>query len=283
MPVHGSKSVPIAASFIASILFCLAAAPGVPAGAYEAIGKYEASSTSARPRLAAVDPSLQARYEAAVADAAVAEWSEVSTSLTAIVPQTVGLTWDNDATTSRVLLVTWTAWTGYDSLVGTTTTLTRDMWMTVVPQIKEFRAASSLEGSSLTLRLEQLMGLPPGNGKTRFVEAWADPNDLFRPSADPEITDHEATPEAPRSTRYVTISPAHAAWMNALIASSYGANGYPWTRLGYTFDWGSDATKVGLSEFVIPAGAVIKIHSVTLNDDYRFPPPNQAKTWRAYR
>jgi len=40
------------------------------------------------------------------------------------------------------------------------------------------------------------------------------------------------------------------------------AKGYPWTRLGYTYDWGNPDSEVGLSEFVITAGATIKIENV---------------------
>ena len=39
------------------------------------------------------------------------------------------------------------------------------------------------------MRLEKLLGLPPNSGKTKFVEIWVRPQDLFRPSPDPEITD----------------------------------------------------------------------------------------------
>jgi hypothetical protein len=256
-------------------------AVGAAAAPYEAIGKYDRNPS--KPALqGTVDPALTARYQQAVEDAQIAEWGESATNLTAIRPQTAGLIWDNDGATTRVLLVTWTSWTGYDAMVGTTTTLSRDAWMTPVPEIKDFCTSSGLAGDGLVLRLEQALGLPPNNGKTRFVEMWADPDDLFRPSADPEITDREATPDYPRSTRYVTVSPAHVTWMNNLIASSYGPDGYPWTRLGYTYDWGNDTTEQGFSEFVIAQGAVVKIHSVTLTADYRQPLQNSARAWRRY-
>ena len=43
---------------------------------------------------------------------------------------------------------------------------------------------------------------------------------------------------------------------------------YPWTRLGYAYDWGNPQSEVGLSEFVIKKGALVQIHAVTFIDDY---------------
>ena len=57
-------------------------------------------------------------------------------------------------------------------------------------------------------------------------------------------------------------------WFNRLKSESYGENGYPWTRLGYTYDWGNPKGEVGLSEFIIKSGATIKIHSVIGTLDY---------------
>ena len=46
------------------------------------------------------------------------------------------------------------------------------------------------------------------------------------------------------------------------MINKYGPDGYPWTRQGYTYDWGG-RTKFGLSEFVIKKGVPVKIKSVT--------------------
>ncbi len=247
---------------------------------YQAIGKYEAAAQGGATHPVRAD--LQAQYQQAIADASQADWSEVERDLIALVPSSAGLVWENDGETTRVLLVTWTGWSGYNALAGATTTLTRDVWATAAPEVKNFISQSELTGAALTARLEQLIGLPPGNGATRFVEIWADPEDLFRPSADPEITDHEAMPEYPRPASRVTISPAHQQWISELTAASYGADGYPWTRLGYTYDWGNPHSKRGASEFIIRHGAGVKIHSVTLTDQYRDPSANGAKMWNRY-
>lgn len=43
---------------------------------------------------------------------------------------------------------------------------------------------------------------------------------------------------------------------------------YPWTRLGYTYDWGNAKSRVGLSEFVIRKGARLTVHSVSTTEGY---------------
>ncbi|HEU4533483.1 MAG TPA: hypothetical protein VFS00_05170, partial [Polyangiaceae bacterium] len=200
-------------------------------------------------------------YRAAVADAEVAEASEIVTTLVAITPQNAALTFDAEG---RVLVVTWTSFTGYDDKVGQPTDLGVDVFVSVAPEVKTFCTAAGLSGEALSLRLEQKLGLPPGNGKDRMVELWAPTSALFRPSPDPEINDSVAELDFPAGTPQ-----PHIDWINTLKAESYGQDGYPWTRLGYTYDWAPDApSEVGLSEFVIAKGSTVVVNSVTATGDY---------------
>lgn len=209
------------------------------------------------------EASLQDVYHRAIEDARIAEPDEICTNLVAIVGYNKNLAWEGEPGRSRVLVVTWTSWEGYNSEVGQSVNGTREVWVTTVPELKEFCAKNRLSGDALTLRLEQLLGLPPGNGKKWLVEIWANPDDLFRPSPDPEITDHEAELNFRKD-----ISAEYARWFNSLEEQSYGEKGYPWTRLGYTYDWGNPASEIGLSEFVIKAGASVTVHSVSSTGDY---------------
>lgn len=223
------------------------------------------------------DAQLETSFQAAVNDAEVAEPQEVCRDLAAITAYEKSLIWEGVPGESRVLVVTWTSWTGYDDQVGKSIAVAdlaksietdRDTWVTLAPQIQEFCKGLVLNDDRMTLRLEQLLGLPPHDGKTRFVEFWVDPADLFRPSADPAITDHEAELDFPGSELFVAVSSAHITWYDNQVATSYGPGGYPWTRLGYTYDWGNPLSEVGLSEFVIRTGATVTVKSVTLNGDY---------------
>lgn len=210
---------------------------------------------------------LQEMYGAAVKDAAVAEAGEISRSLTAIVSYNDELVWE-DEKKEKLLVVTWTSWDGYDDYVGKTMEMQRDIWVTAAPELQRFCKGTGLEGGPLSLRLEQLLGVPPYTGKTKFIEMWVDVKDLFRPCPDPEISDREAELDFPVSRRFVTVSPEHKEWFLNQKKISYGPDGYPWTRLGYTYDWGNPRDHVGLSEFVIKQGATVKIHEVYSTGNY---------------
>lgn len=205
---------------------------------------------------------LRQAYDQAVRDAEVAEPSEISRDLIPVVEGNDRLQWQGQPGSKQVLMVTWTSWDGYNSQVGQPYTVPdgREIWFTAVPEVRDFCRTyqQGTPGGDLSMRLRQLLGLPPEDNKTFFVEMWVSPQDLFRPSADPEITDRESVLDFPNSSR-VTVSQAHMDWINNLRQKSYGPNGYPWTRLGYTYDWGNPASEVGASEFVIGSGATVQI------------------------
>ena len=133
----------------------------------------------------------------------------------------------------------------------------------MVPELKEACAAAA---PRTVLRIEQLLGLPPGNGKTLFVEMEVPSDSLFRPCADPSTAATRCRAAAP------TAGSEHAAWFLDLMAQSYTASEadpYPWTRLGYTYDWAPGAPdRVGLSELVVRAGTEATVLSVVDNETY---------------
>ena len=215
------------------------------------------------------EEQLEAAFVAAREDAKTAEASEISRNLIAITPHEPALVWDGEPGESRVLMVMWSDWDGYtQESVGETLLTPWNFWVTAAPELQHWCTANQPRCAYLDRRLEQLLGLPPHDGKDRFVAFWVEPDDLFRPSPDPEITDHEAELDFPRSPNFLTIHATHIAWFNALRATSYEDDGYPWTRLGYTYDWGRKDTDIGLSEFIIRAGAWVEIQEVTPTDAY---------------
>ncbi len=246
----------------------------------------------------ATDEELTQAYAAALKDAEIVEAGEIYHNLTPITEDTPNLIWSGEPGNRHVRVVTWTSWTGYDGLVGKTIRMTRflkspqsangnavaalyettrDIWVTVAPEVQQFCRENRIVPADLTLRLEQLLGVPPHNGKTRFVEFDVKPEDLFRPSPDPEITDREAQLDFPPGT-----SEDHRKWFADLQAVSYGENGYPWTRLGYTYDWGKTGDHIGLTEYVIRIGATVNVDSVTLTADY-CQAGSSADEWSLYK
>jgi hypothetical protein len=260
-----------------------------------------------------VTPAEQRAYDQSVRDAQIVTQDKIFTGLLAVVPDCVAqgstspsiirdrvnkqrlcgskIVWNEDY--SRVLVVSFVDRWAYDNVykpkIGQEIALDRSLWVSVAPEMKNFFIRRCSEHTTQRIeqcpptvkRIHQLLGINPKNTYEALVEMWIDPKVLFRPSADPEITDHES--EIPKisdgiwvfpsdsnpfllpkvtlidlSKKYVA-KPGDTIWnnykdwfvnrQNTIYKTSDG--GWPWTQLGYTYDWGNRKNSVGLSEFVI--------------------------------
>ncbi len=148
----------------------------------------------------------------------------------------------------------------------------QEIWVTVEPGLQKFCAAFfAAHGRNLdqlTLRLEQRLGLPPGGIRREFLEIGLQhptPDVIFRPCIDP-ATDRADCLEHPGAVP-AGAGVEHRQWLHKQYADSYERspqNAFPWTGLGYTFDWAPGAQpgefeRFGESEFVIRQGAPIRI------------------------
>lgn len=57
----------------------------------------------------------------------------------------------------------------------------------------------------------------------------------------------------------VSAEESYVRWFNENILDSYFYGAYPWTRLGYTYDWADNGSEYGLSEFLIRQGAEVEV------------------------
>ncbi|WP_009631349.1 hypothetical protein [Synechocystis sp. PCC 7509] len=144
------------------------------------------------------------------------------------------------------------------------------VWVTAVPQVQEF--CHSCKGLAvdipgyimLPLRLQQYLGLRLENVKTHFVEMWVKEDDLFRPCVDEEIHDFSCSVLPTNTLKNYP----------GLIDRSNRDRSYPWTGLGYTYDWGnSQKPHIGASEFVIKKTnqkkqVEVEIDSITPTEKY---------------
>lgn len=247
-------------------------------------------------------------YLAALADSQNATQEKISKRLLALVPfedQTNrtalcggSLAWQWDPTykafPSRIKVATFLTRQAYEENYkpnldkhAKTYVLRKSLWVTVAPEMRNFFSRKIFKEAGqcppTAERVGQVLGLNPYSGCEVFVEMWIEPQYLFRPSADPAITDHEAEV----AVRYAS-SPGHwffpsdpnpfmtlndynlykeAQWKDAVTYKEWYMHRaetiyksdpdvcapYPWTRLGYTYDWGwpHRAKHEGLSEFVV--------------------------------
>ena len=250
-------------------------------------------------------------FEKAVQDAAGdLTAGKLYNNLTPVVPENKNLIWKDGVVGSKVLVAAYKYGTSQNPPFSTCQpgvpfpkdcTLGGSAWVTVVPELFDFFKTTPFS----TLRIEQLLGLPPNYGNNYIVEYWADPKDLFRPAPDPQIVYQEGTLRFPWATSHLlsvntdnnykvwddycpNVTGACACtkdaqymdyqcWFNNRRAwvYSYDLSGppYPWSGLGYTYDWGNPLSTVGLSEFVLNKAPVyqpftVTIQSVTVAGDY---------------
>jgi hypothetical protein len=146
----------------------------------------------------------------------------------------------------------------------------RDIWATVVPQLQNFCAATGLHGPDLDLRLKQYLGLNPNWNYYAFAELWVRPEDIYRPCSDPEISDRVCNLESAIVGSYDRPVPQeYSEWYQNLKKISYDIPaGAPWTRLGYTFDWGNPDSEIGGSEYVLKAGATVTLAQLKPAEEY---------------
>ncbi|NQU13505.1 MAG: hypothetical protein HQ561_05125, partial [Desulfobacteraceae bacterium] len=250
-----------------------------------------------------VDPVDKQAYFDALVDTEEATQKEISTKLLAVVPwydtlndnrlHGSSLKWENpdDPSNSRILVETLLDRYAYDTYykdyIGKEEyLLTRNLWVTVVPGMKNFFIGKTCPPS--LKRIVQLKGLNPArlvkenpeDNYSIIVELWVYPKDLFRPTPDPEIRDHEGELSVKIDGNWTFPSDYNAFltliendsyipasfkdWFTETAKGSYDRTGpvstwgAPWTRLGYTYDWGNPDDHVGLSEFIILLNAAEK-------------------------
>lgn len=207
-------------------------------------------------------PTLDQLYTIAIEDAIIAKESEISTNLTPIVENNTNLIWQGQGENASVLVVTWTKYANSYPVGQNVTTSWGDTWVTVAPQIQVFFNDHVASDANDTVRAAQLLGMPANTTNTYFVELWVKPQTLFRPTPDNEVGDNTASLTFPANA-----TADYKEWFNSNIIYSYYPMKYPWTRLGYTYDWGS-SNHVGLSEFILKQNSTVTVKSVTPTVEY---------------
>ncbi|SMF32281.1 hypothetical protein SAMN06265365_11126 [Tistlia consotensis] len=143
------------------------------------------------------------------------------------------------------------------------------VWVTLVPEIQAWcRTALDWPDRSLAtqaanaLRVNQRLGIPPGTIDSRFVELWVPVEALLRSCADPDTHKLACDLNPPASLNRPDLT--DAAWFNWLVSTtnhSYRPAGAPWTRLGYTYDWGDGRAEppYGATEFVLAPSTTYEV------------------------
>ena len=193
---------------------------------------------------------------------------KIDTNLVSINDQNRNLVRKTINNQEYILVVTWKPDTSYykPDNSGFYNTTNFPIWVTTAPELLQRMKNETTE--DVDFRLKQLLGLPPTSDYKYFIEFWVKPEDLFRPCPDNEITDNRCDLCFPDNQDLEYIK-----WINDLRIKSYYDcelyNKYPWTQLGYTYDWNFDnKSHIGLSEFVIAKNRNIIVNRFYSTKDY---------------
>lgn len=130
-----------------------------------------------------------------------------------------------------------------------------EIWVAPVGETVEFFQQNVGRVESLESRYRQYLGMPLSHSDDRIVELLIHPDMLFRPAEDTSI-DSPTLSAGRDTTEYEKASllyPTFDQWWTSQ-SQTYDSDSdppYPWTRLGYTYDWGGLPNEiVGATEFI---------------------------------
>lgn len=158
---------------------------------------------------------------------------------------------------------------------GTTPAGRPVVWVTLAPELRDWcRTLDWSEPASAYQRVSQRLGLPPWALNDRFVLLSVAPDRLLRPCADPDPGQTACGPAVAETVAVPDLTrDAYTAWFAANVGGAYRPEGAPWTRYGWTYDWGADAATppYGASEFLLAPATGYRIDGVVVAEEYCAP------------
>lgn len=207
-------------------------------------------------------------YNAATKLAMVADSTQNIDTLMTLTSANPVLKWKTINGKNYILMATFT-----NSLseypVGDSTTTKGEVWM-FIPGQMQYRMRGKMTAKTDTiLKLNQMLGMPAASGDTHIAQFWVQVDNVFRPAGSPDVTVPSAS-----GTLSLDASPEYKLWFNNYIIASYfqpltgNQVYYPWTRMGYTYNWAPGANRVGVSEFVLKPDSGIWVEALIKASNY---------------
>ena len=179
------------------------------------------------------------------------------------------VTWNMDS--SRVLMVAF-----HDSPdayeADRAITVDKEIWVVSDRELLQWFKANYREKRNWNLRLRELLGFSKDAPLTHFSAFWVSPKDLSRPAYSTDVTSDEMKCRFDDDIDESSLTAMDMwlrNWFDDTWDKRYGKRGRPWSRLGYTYDWGvKGKNRYGLSEFIIMQDAEITVHSTRDFDSF---------------
>lgn len=196
-------------------------------------------------------------YRNAVTDAAFADEDEIL-PLVSLVESDPMTTWQD----GRVLLLTWHNYPDSYPEGENVTIQWGPVWTFTDKEVAsysdELRKAADPE-----MRLKQLIAFAPDSEHSTVTGFWVDPKNVKRPAYRTDPTTGNMTTDFGES-----VDEEYKEWFDENILWSYYYGGYPWTRLGYTYDWADNGTEYGMTEFTVESGAEVKVEFTETTEEF---------------
>ena len=202
------------------------------------------------------DAAAVSQWQMAMNDAVFAENEEIHPLVT-LTAEDSRVIWDDAK--ERVLLLTWHDYPGECS-PGTAIGEYGDIWATSLGEMKSWFMKNEEKVTDWELRFSQLLGVHEDEGYTRFTAFWVLPRDVVRPAFVTDVTKQ-------MENDYSLVAGEWKEWFDSNILYSYFESDYPWTRLGYTYDWGG-TQEYGLTEFLVRDPSRTEIAFTMTTDEF---------------
>jgi hypothetical protein len=177
----------------------------------------------------------------------------------------------------KVNVVTYTSFNYSQTNLSVEYHLTRDIWVSSVEEIQPLCQKWESRGHKLKMRLLQLLGLRPESKMTHFVIFSVPIDRIYRPSPNPDPTSiypcgHELTSDCQELLAMRNLTEQQqtiASWLNETLKVGPRSTGYPWTGLGYTYDWSPDSRdNYGVSEYIVMAHTNVTIQKIISEEEF---------------
>lgn len=200
-----------------------------------------------------------ALFEQAVEDSVFADQDEIM-DLVSLTHEDAMVTWDDQ---DRVLLVTWHNYPDSYPEGETVTLEWGDVWTFTDKEIASRYEKELAYGDEPEMALKHLIGFPPESEHSTVTGFWVNPEDVVRPACQPDPTDGSMTTSLEEGA-----DEDFKEWFDNNILSSYFYGNYPWTRLGYTYNWGGHGTEYGLTELLVKQGSQVEVDFTETTEEF---------------
>ncbi len=197
-------------------------------------------------------------FQHAVRDAAFADEDEIL-PLVSLAPDDEMTTWDSEG---RVLLCTWHNYPESYPEGETITVEWGPVWTFTDKEMASCGDELKKSGDP-EMRLKQLVAFAPDSEHSTVTGFWVKPEDVKRPA-------YQSDPAVSTMTNAFgeNVDEEFKEWFDENILWSYYYGDYPWTRLGYTYDWADNETEYGLTEFIVENGAKVKVEFTETTEEF---------------